>query len=406
MEKKKERAKREWRRDLAPARTRVREHKWLPDPFDPEQDLLDDVAVAEPFTVPADGHDCLLMLTCGVGDGGRLLLYCAERYADAKPVLEGEGVVGLRFVSEESRARVARLMFADTMLEKKCDRFYLVDRVSEWGVDWAMRVVKESGLWEWSGEPRFRVVAAPRKLEQEMVVTVEDTCEWMGRPKVAFAPQGFSHGVFVVKFEAECRTLLGWGVAAAELVYLKSPVKAEGKESKISRAYFKLFEALQRFDIQLPQGGKAVDVGASPGGWTQCLVERGLKVWSVDPAPLSIDMTNVVWLDGLSSSPAVEARLREDGPFDIIVSDMNQLPDELARSFDNLVELLVPGGVMIITIKLSHLRPEQRAARKFSKGSNRLIKYFAQTHPSLQLVGLKWLLQNKNERCIVFRKLE
>jgi hypothetical protein len=31
------------------------------------------------------------------------------------------------------------------------------------------------------------------------------------------------------------------------------------------------------------------------------------------------------------------------------------LPDELARSFDNMVDLLAPGAVMVITIKLSHV---------------------------------------------------
>lgn len=82
----------------------------------------------------------------------------------------------------------------------------------------------------------------------------------------------------------------------------------------------------------------------------------------------------------------------------------NQLPDELARSFDDMVELLAPGAVMVITIKLSHLRPEQRQIRRFSKGSNRMVKYMLRTHPSLHFEGIKWLLQNKNERCVVFRK--
>jgi hypothetical protein len=80
------------------------------------------------------------------------------------------------------------------------------------------------------------------------------------------------------------------------------------------------------------------------------------------------------------------------------------MPDELARAFDNLVDLLVPGGVMVITIKLSHLRPEQRLIRRWSKGSNRFVQYMLRRHSSLQFCGIKWLLQNKNERCCLFRK--
>ncbi len=409
---------------LVPGRKREKAHHWLPDPFDPAQDIEDDVAVKTPFVPRAD--DCLIMLTCNLGDANRLLLYCVERYKSLTAVLELETVVGLRCESSAERSRVVKQFMTDVMLEKKCDRFYVVDRVREWSVDWAMQIVKESGLWDWPGA-RFRVMAAPRKLEQEFVVSVEDTCSWTKRePVPVFSPQGFTHCVSVVECTLEKqRKVVAWGICEADLVYLKPPTKNAIKEDKVSRAYFKLFEALLRFELELPRGGKGVDVGASPGGWTQCLVERGITVWAVDPAPLTLSaetMRSVVWLGGLSSSPAVEERLKKDGPFDVVVCDMNQvtkvlllvvsllthlcfqMPDELARSFDNLVDLLVPNGVMVITIKLSHLRPEQRLIRRFSKGSNRLVKYFAERHPSLQFVGIKWLLQNKNERCVVFRK--
>jgi hypothetical protein len=312
---------------LVPGRKREKAGRWLPDPFDPTQDIEDDVAVKTPYVPRND--DCLIIMTCNLGDSNRLLMYCAERYKELTPVVELETVVGLRCESSAERSRLVKEIMADVMLEKKCDRFYVVDHVREWSVDWAMQIVQQSGLWDWR-DARFRVMAAPRKLEQEFVVSVEDTCSWTKREVVpVFSPQGFTKCISVVELAIGKQTrLVAWGICEAELVYLKPPTKNVIKEDKVSRAYFKLYEALLRFEVELPRGGKGLDVGASPGGWTQCLVERGLTVWAVDPAPLTLrpeTMQSVVWLGGLSSSPAVEERLKKDGPFDVIVCDMNQV---------------------------------------------------------------------------------
>ncbi len=312
--------------EMAAGRARVKANRWEPDPFDPEQDIEDTVAVTTPFE--RRDADCLIVMTCNLGDANRLLVYCVERHPTLAAVLELDTVVALRCENAAERSRIIKLFVADVMLEKKCDRFYVVDRVQDWSVDWPIKIVKESGLWDWP-DAKFRVMAAPRKLEQELVVSVEDTCAWMKREKTpVFAPQGFTHCVCVVELPmSKTLKLIGWGICDADLVYLKPPTKNVIKEDKVSRAYFKLFEALLRFDVKLPRGGKGLDIGASPGGWTQCLVEHGLTVWAVDPAPLTLreeTMKNVVWLGGLSTSPQVEERLRADGPFDVIVCDMNQ----------------------------------------------------------------------------------
>src|SRR5207245_5904296 len=55
---------------------------------------------------------------------------------------------------------------------------------------------------------------------------------------------------------------------------------------QISRSEFKLLEALEVFGVTLPSGGRALDLGAAPGGWTRLLLEAGLRVVAVDPANL------------------------------------------------------------------------------------------------------------------------
>ena len=132
-----------------------------------------------------------------------------------------------------------------------------------------------------------------------------------------------------------------------------------------------------------------------------------MEVYSVDPAPLALAperMQRVHWVSGMSFDEGVLERLRHAAPFDVIVSDMNQLPDELARCFEGLVPMLVSGGYVIVTIKLSHLRPTLQMARGYAKGCRRFLSYFATAYPHLKPVGnVKWLLQNKNERCAVFK---
>ena len=55
---------------------------------------------------------------------------------------------------------------------------------------------------------------------------------------------------------------------------------------QVSRAEFKLLEAIETFNLSLPESGTALDLGAAPGGWTRVLRGKGLRVIAVDPALL------------------------------------------------------------------------------------------------------------------------
>src|SRR5260370_39705603 len=53
---------------------------------------------------------------------------------------------------------------------------------------------------------------------------------------------------------------------------------------QISRAEFKLLEALEVFGVTLPAHGGALDLGAAPGGWTRVVLDAGLHLVAGDPA--------------------------------------------------------------------------------------------------------------------------
>ncbi len=124
-----------------------------------------------------------------------------------------------------------------------------------------------------------------------------------------------------------------------------------GGDDALSRAKKKLLEALDVFSIALPKTGRALDLGAAPGGWTQALLEQGLSVTAVDPAAL----------DHRLSSPKLEhyrgtaERFLASQPragFGLIVNDMRLDARDTARLLISVAELLAPSGSILTTLKL------------------------------------------------------
>lgn len=118
---------------------------------------------------------------------------------------------------------------------------------------------------------------------------------------------------------------------------------------KVSRAENKLAEALKKFGIKTSSGKLALDVGASPGGWTNVLVLHGFKVVAVDPGALHLSLQNhpqVVYL-----RCKVEAAVFNQ-KFDLIVNDMNVDPKITGEIMNKLAKHLKPKGEAIVTLKL------------------------------------------------------
>lgn len=122
------------------------------------------------------------------------------------------------------------------------------------------------------------------------------------------------------------------------------------EKEQISRAEFKLLEALECFHIPLPANGRALDLGASPGGWTKVLLDRGFHVTAVDPAALD---------ERLAGHPAlfhfrdVSQNYRgKPGSVDLLVNDMRMDPMQSAHIMREMRPLLRIEGQAIMTLKL------------------------------------------------------
>lgn len=81
-------------------------------------------------------------------------------------------------------------------------------------------------------------------------------------------------------------------IGAREALSLSAGGRARMKRTADapSRAAMKLDEALDWLGLAPARGDVCVDLGSAPGGWTRRLVERGARVWSVDPGRLAPDL--------------------------------------------------------------------------------------------------------------------
>lgn len=137
------------------------------------------------------------------------------------------------------------------------------------------------------------------------------------------------------------------------------------EQARISRAEFKLLEALEVFDIALPPEGHAVDLGAAPGGWTHVLHERGLRVTAVDPAALDPRLAGVPGIE----HRAVMAQVFFQDPVrcDLLVNDMKMDSDASAALMAEAAPCLAEGGRAVLTLKLPADGWETRVRRALDK---------------------------------------
>jgi 23S rRNA (cytidine1920-2'-O)/16S rRNA (cytidine1409-2'-O)-methyltransferase len=113
---------------------------------------------------------------------------------------------------------------------------------------------------------------------------------------------------------------------AASSVTPDTVIELASAERFASRAGDKLATALDRFQIEV-HGKRAVDAGASTGGFTDCLLRRGAEhVVAVDVGrdqlrPELREDGRVTLFEGLDIGAATSASI--GGPFDLVVADLS-----------------------------------------------------------------------------------
>ena len=109
---------------------------------------------------------------------------------------------------------------------------------------------------------------------------------------------------------------------------LRMPRQAPSRSTlKLEEAILTLLDDDER-DRYLHNGQTAVDLGASPGGWTWQLVQRGIRVQAVDNGPMDQALLD----SGLVKHVRADGfKFRPQQPVDWLVCDMVERPLHIAR---------------------------------------------------------------------------
>jgi len=161
---------------------------------------------------------------------------------------------------------------------------------------------------------------------------------------------------------------------------------------QISRAEFKLLEALEVFGVTLPDQGLALDLGAAPGGWTRILLESGMHVIAVDPAKLDTRLSKYPYLEQYRgyAEDYLEEALQKRRKFDVITNDMRMDAREAARLLVQAGACLCNDGFIISVLKLPHETHTIDPSKNLNEALKVLQKHFA-------LVQTKQLFHNRQE---------
>ncbi len=161
---------------------------------------------------------------------------------------------------------------------------------------------------------------------------------------------------------------------------------------QISRAEFKLLEALEVFGVTLPSQGLALDLGAAPGGWTRLLLEAGMNVVAVDPAKLDARLAGQAHLEHYRgyAEAYLEELIKRHRKFDVITNDMRMDAREAARLLVEFISYLRTDGFIISVLKLPHATPEIDPFKNLSEALRLLHKYFG-------IVQARQLFHNRQE---------
>ncbi|KTC77844.1 SAM-dependent methyltransferase [Legionella brunensis] len=125
----------------------------------------------------------------------------------------------------------------------------------------------------------------------------------------------------------------------------------EDKINPPNRAYLKLWEALTLLEKYPQPGESALDLGASPGGWTYVMQSLGATVTAVDKALLDPKIARLPRVNFLQQSAFALDPDKLEQTYDWVLSDVACYPE---RAYALIMKWITSGKAkqMIFTIKL------------------------------------------------------
>jgi len=166
------------------------------------------------------------------------------------------------------------------------------------------------------------------------------------------------------------------------------------KDSQIiSRAAFKLMEAIEVFDIRVQPSWIALDLGASPGGWSKVLLDKGLQVTAIDPGLMDESINKHPNLKHYQETTQKFMERNMVQKYRLIVNDMKMNANESIDLTNGFAPYLDDEGYVIMTLKLPYTF------------DYRFIKtLLARVNHAYQLLHARQLFHNRSEITVVMKK--
>jgi 23S rRNA (cytidine2498-2'-O)-methyltransferase len=162
-------------------------------------------------------------------------------------------------------------------------------------------------------------------------------------------------------------------------------------ELVLSRAYMKIAEAFAWGNLQIRPGEKIVEIGSSPGGACQWLLDQGASVTGIDPAemdPRIVKHPNFThW-----QSRSLQLKRKLFRPFRILVCDANVAPKYTLDTVEGIVVYPTTNlRALVLTIKL----PEWQTSNSIPEFLERVRSW------GYADVAARQLGHNRREVCVI-----
>lgn len=189
------------------------------------------------------------------------------------------------------------------------------------------------------------------------------------------------------------------GIATTELCLSRwsgGEPRYKADNSVVSRAENKLREAHDVFPLaQSTDWAEALDLGASPGGWSKVLASLGYAVTAVDPAPLDPAVLDDSRITYVSMSSQRFVATQRGARFALIVNDMKMDPVESVRVIQSTSGLLRNRGEVVMTLKLPQMAPVDTLAV--------IRAALATLRETFEVIGARQLFFNRSEVTVCLR---
>lgn len=166
------------------------------------------------------------------------------------------------------------------------------------------------------------------------------------------------------------------------------------ENGEISRAEYKLREAIEVFSIDMNQYKEALDLGAAPGGWSNVLLSYGCNVTAIDPAKMDQRILANPKLKHYKETTQQYLARGLDKRYDIIVNDMKMDVVQSCAIINEFAHLLSENGLIVITFKL----PNKYNYLNVKRGFEELKSYY-------HIKSARQLFHNRSEITVVLERL-